>query len=352
VSADKAQELPGSVRGIVPGSFRKEASRIEGVPTDIPILYLFTSGSTGRPTLVPKLQEQIAVEVDFISGLFEAPKRVAGLVPWCHIWGLLTSFFVPFYCGGVCDLRGGISARGVLELVAASALDLVAAVPVYYKAMVKLMAAGLVSVPPDAAKFTSASAPLGPETRAAFYRLSGCNITDIYGSTEAGGIAYRHDDGPWIPEPHVEMRVDADGLLDVRSPSVSLPGEDGFFSTGDLIRKSGDGFVLLGRGDDVVKIGGRRIALGEISTAIETLSGVARAAVLTEQVSGSPRLVAVVESDGEVTASAVKAHVRTRLADHKVPRVVRFLERLPMTPSGKFDRQRIASLLAARKGQS
>jgi acyl-CoA synthetase (AMP-forming)/AMP-acid ligase II len=79
---------------------------------------------------------------------------------------------------------------------------------------------------------------------------------------------------------------------------------------------------------------------------------VARAAVLTEQVSGSPRLVAVVESDGEVTASAVKAHVRTRLADHKVPRVVRFLERLPMTPSGKFDRQRIASLLAARKGQS
>ena len=345
VTAERLSSLPRGIAGVAPDDTCGTPFKIGEVAAGEPILYLFTSGSTGKPTLVPKRQSQIAVEVRFLSALFDTPKRVAGLIPWCHIWGLLSSFFVPLYAGGVCDLRGGISARGVLELVAAGALDLVAAVPVYYQAMVKLMAARLVTVPAGAARFASASAPLSADVRTAFSSLSGCDITDIYGSTEAGGIAYRRDDGPWIPEPHVEIRIDADGLLDVRSPSVSFETSDGFFRTGDLVRKEGRGFVLLGRGDDVVKIGGRRIALGEVKSAIESLKGVQRAAVMTETVTGTLRLVAFVERDGEITASEIKSHVRTRLADHKVPRVVRFLESIPMISSGKLDIQRLQSLL-------
>ena len=353
VPLEKRSKLPDGVTGIVPdgdiADVFREMSEIGD--TDV-VLYLFTSGSTGKPTLVPKRFSELRVEIDFISRLFNRPKRVSGLIPWCHIWGLLSSFFVPLRMGGVCDLRGGISARDVLSLVSSGDVDLVAAVPIYYQAMVRLMTAGGVSVVSSSCRFASSSAPLTPAIRREFRRLTGCGITDIYGSTEAGGIAYRHDDGPWIPEPHVEIRIDDDGMLDVRSPSVSFDTADGFFRTGDLVRREGQGFVLLGRGDDVVKIGGRRIALGEIKTVIESMPGVSKVAVLTETISGAAHLIAVVEADGDgPTASAVKTHVRSRLADHKVPRVVRFVDTLPMMPSGKLDRQRLIADLENKESR-
>lgn len=320
---------------------------IPELPDESPVLFLFTSGSTGRPTLVPKTFRQIEVEVAFIAKLFGEPRRVAGLVPWCHIWGLLSTFFVPLKTGGVCDLQGGISARGVLEHAAKNALDLVAAVPVYYQAMVRLIEEGAVPKLATTCRFASSSAPLSAEIRERFKALTGAGITDIFGSTETGGIAYRHEDGPWKVQPHVAIKIDEDGKLHVRSDSVSFQTEDGFYAIGDLAAPAENGFILLGRQDDVVKIGGRRMALGEITRVVEACPGVFHAAVLTENVAGTLRLVAFVEpKDPTLTGKDVKAFVRSKLADHKVPRTVHIIEALPLMPSGKLDRKKLAALIA------
>jgi acyl-coenzyme A synthetase/AMP-(fatty) acid ligase len=319
--------------------------RIPEVADDAPVLFLFTSGSTGKPTLVPKTFRQIEVEVDFIFGLFDGPLRVAGLIPWCHIWGLLSTFFVPLKHGGVCDLRGGISARGVLEHAASGELDFVAGVPVYYQAMVHLVEEGVVPPFTTSCRFGSSSAPLSLEVRNRFRALTGAGITDIFGSTETGGIAYRREDGPWIVQPHVETRIDEDGKLDVRSDSVSIKDDDGFFTISDVVERTEDGFVLLGRQDDVVKIGGRRIALGEITRVIEMCPDVLRAAVITENVAGTLRLLAYVEPKTDnLTSKDIKAFVRSKLADHKVPRTVRIVAELPLTSSGKLDRRKLKEL--------
>ena len=342
---ERLDAVPPDIDVLIPECGVASPPALPSITPDTVVLYLFTSGSTGRPTLVPKTYAQIAVEVAFLSALFGAPKRVAGLIPWCHIWGVLSSFLLPLKNGGVCDLRGGISARGVLSLISEDALDFVAAVPIYYTAMLKIINAKLVSVSGTSCRFASSSAPLSAGLRAAFEGAVGRGITDIFGSTEAGGIAYRHQDGPWRPEPHVEMRIDGDGMLAVRSPSVSFETADGFYPTGDMVRAVDNGFVLLGRGDDVVKIGGRRIALGEIKRVIESHPDVTRAEVLTNDVQGTKRLVAFVAAAREMSPGAVKRHIRTHLADHKVPRTVRFIEDFPMISSGKLDRQRLSALL-------
>ncbi len=317
---------------------------------DAPVLFLFTSGSTGKPTLVPKTFRQIEVEVDFIYRLFDQPRRVAGLIPWCHIWGLLSTFFVPLKHGGVCDLRGGISARGVLDHAASGELDLVAGVPVYYQAMVRLVEEGAVESFETSCRFASSSAPLSPELRNRFKSLFGAGITDIFGSTETGGIAYRREDGPWTVQPHVEIRIDEDGTLNVRSDSVSIRNDDGFFTISDVVEPTKNGFILLGRQDDVVKIGGRRIALGEIARVIEMCPDVLRAVVMTTSVAGTLRLLAYVEpKTGSLTSKEVKAFVRTMLADHKVPRTVRIVSELPLTSSGKIDRRRLKEIAATSK---
>jgi acyl-coenzyme A synthetase/AMP-(fatty) acid ligase len=338
-----AMELPDGVTSLTPNRATATARPAPEVADDAPLVQLFTSGSTGEPTLVPKTFAQIEVEVRFLASRFDNPRRVAGLVPWCHIFGFLVSFLLPLRLGGLCDLTGGISPRSVLARAGEERLDLVVAVPAIYRVMIRLLESGGLPPIPETCRFVSSGAPLPAETRSRFARLTGCRIVDIYGSTEAGGVAHRDDDGPWIPQPHVEWRIAEGGHLEVRSESVSVgqPGE--YYRIGDLVRPAGGGFELEGRADDVVKIGGRRVSLGEVQQAVEACPGVEGAAVLAVELRGELRLSAVVETGGEaVTGDRVKTFVRGRLADHKVPRVVRVVAQLPRTPAGKVDRREVA----------
>jgi acyl-coenzyme A synthetase/AMP-(fatty) acid ligase len=285
------------------------------------------------------------VEIRFLNNLFDYPGRVATLVPWCHIFGFIVSFLVPINNGGACDLTAGISPKLVLERASAGLLDLVVAVPAVYRVMVQYMENGDMPSPAPTCRFVTSGAPLEADLRNQFTELTGSGITDLYGSTEAGGVAYRHDDGPWIVQPHVQIRVDDHGFLGVRSPSVSFGAADDFYGMGDLVRLEGRGFVLEGRKDDIVKIGGRRTALGEVQGVLESCPSVLHAAVLATRVAGVNRLVAYVEpSDADLDPQFVKAFVREHLADHKVPRVIHIVEEIPRTPAGKVDRQRLLAM--------
>ncbi len=316
-----------------------------GRPARDPIVYLFTSGSTGKPTLVPKSFEHLDVEIRFLRSLFSEPKRVATLVPWCHIFGFIVSFLVPCRLRGVCDLTAGISPKSVLEKAGAGQLDLIVAVPAVYKVMVRYLESGNLPSIPSTCCFATSGAPVSDPLRDRFTELTGCRLTDLYGSTEAGGVAYRHDNGPWIVQPHVEMRISPQGFLEVCSPSVSFGEPDSFYRIGDLVRLEDRGFVLVGRKDDVVKIGGRRVALGEVLEVVEACPSVLNAAVLASEVRGEIRLVAYVERDADNAGlESIKTFVRERVADHKVPQVIKVVEQLPRTPAGKIDRQKLKSM--------
>jgi acyl-CoA synthetase (AMP-forming)/AMP-acid ligase II len=339
--------LPAGVRALHPDDRTAEPGPAPAVADDAPLVLLFTSGSTGEPALVPKGFAHLDVEIRFLASLLDSPERVATLVPWCHILGFIVSFLLPLRLGGVCDLSAGISPRAVLQRAAEGQLDLVVAVPAIYRVMIRLLEAG--GLPPiaSACRFLCSGAPLPPTTRSRFTELSGRPIFDVYGSTEAGGVAFRSDDGPWIAQPHVEWRIAEQGQLEVRSPSVSAvpPGE--YYRIGDLARPADPGFVIEGRADDVVKIGGRRVSLGEVQQVVDGCPGVQGAAVLAKELRGELRLLAWVEPAGDtLDPDQVKTFVRARLADHKVPRVVQVVDALPRTPAGKIDRREIARRLA------
>lgn len=115
-----------------------------------------------------------------------------------------------------------------------------------------------------------------------------------------------------------------------------------WYRTGDLVRMQRDGALeFLGRIDNQVKVRGHRIELGEIEAVIAESEAVRQAAVkMVEFGAGDMRLVAY------VTAGASLLHerdVRARLAE-KLPEFMRpsqivILDRMPMTPNGKIDRQ-------------
>ncbi|MEU6668858.1 Pls/PosA family non-ribosomal peptide synthetase [Streptomyces sp. NPDC046727] len=121
------------------------------------------------------------------------------------------------------------------------------------------------------------------------------------------------------------------------APLPSL-GWERAYRSGDLVRAEPEGLVFLGRADEQIKLGGRRIELGEVDAALQALPGVsgAAAAVRTAR-SGNQLLVGyVVTQDGWDHAAAVEK-LRAELPAALVPLLAPVAE-LPTRTSGKVDR--------------
>ncbi|QHO75455.1 non-ribosomal peptide synthetase [Bradyrhizobium sp. CCBAU 051011] len=121
------------------------------------------------------------------------------------------------------------------------------------------------------------------------------------------------------------------------------------YRTGDLGRYLPDGNIeFLGRNDHQVKIRGFRIELGEIELRLNEHAGVAASVALVRQDrSGDPRLVAYLAARGDDNAAldagefaaALRSHLRARLPEYMVPSAFVRLDALPLTPNGEVDRK-------------
>jgi tyrocidine synthetase-3 len=125
------------------------------------------------------------------------------------------------------------------------------------------------------------------------------------------------------------------------------------YRSGDLGRYLPDGNLeWLGRIDHQVKIRGFRIELGEIEQALLRHAELERAVVMAK---GGPadekRLVAyLVPTTGvEPTATELRNHLKGLLPVYMVPASFVFLDRLPLTPSGKVDRKALDKLDARQQ---
>ncbi|WP_442929035.1 Pls/PosA family non-ribosomal peptide synthetase [Mycobacterium sp. MS1601] len=111
------------------------------------------------------------------------------------------------------------------------------------------------------------------------------------------------------------------------------------YRSGDLVRLEADGLYFQGRADDQVKVGGRRIELGEVDSALVNLPGVSGgAAAVRKTTSGTPLLVGYIASaDPNFDIHAARAALAEALPAALVPRLV-LVDELPTRTSGKVDR--------------
>jgi len=125
------------------------------------------------------------------------------------------------------------------------------------------------------------------------------------------------------------------------------------YKTGDLARYLPTGEIeFLGRIDHQVKIRGYRVELGEIETTLNKQPGVCECVVVArEQSPGQKQLVAYVVPDkgAACDATSLRNQLKQHLPEYMVPAVFMFLEKLPLTPSGKVDRR---SLPAPEQAQT
>lgn len=116
--------------------------------------------------------------------------------------------------------------------------------------------------------------------------------------------------------------------------------------TGDLGRRDADGYLhYVGRDDDVITSAGYRIGPGEIEDCLMTHPAVAMAAAIgvPDPLRTQAVKACIVLADGHAASEDLKRsiqnHVKTRLAAHEYPRIVDFVDDLPMTTTGKIMRR-------------
>ena len=209
--------------------------------------------------------------------------------------------------------------------------------------------------------FISAGAPLPPSTSRRFRERFGKSIHSFYGCSECGGITYDREGGA-VERGTVGSAMDgvtlsmrgarlvvhslatADGYL--HDASNFEPFEHGKFITDDLVEMRNSEVALTGRVSELINIAGKKVNPREVEQIILQIDGVHEAKVYGEPAGARGEVVAAaVVAEPGVTREQVREHCRARLSAHKVPRIVKLIERIPLDERGKVKR---AALIGAQ----
>lgn len=299
-----------------------------------PSLVLETSGSTGQPKLVPHSLIELDREATALSALFPERLRVVSMVPPQHIYGLLFTVILPRKLGlPVIEMRGRTPGAVSSSLAPG---DLVIATPFLWEAV-----ADGGSLPDDVTGASATAAlPAGLWSRLSAAGLS--QMTEIYGSTETGGLGYRRAAvAPFAPLAHIREGLGADGRPALtRSDGTPIAPPD------RLVFGSG-GFRVDGRADGAVQVGGTNVYPERVAEVIAAHPEVVDCAVRLDGAAASARLKALVvprlSADapiGEAETARLVAALRTwcskRLSPPERPARIDLASVLPRTAMGKL----------------
>ncbi|MEX2519126.1 MAG: hypothetical protein WD969_07340 [Paracoccaceae bacterium] len=123
--------------------------------------------------------------------------------------------------------------------------------------------------------------------------------------------------------------------------------KDGWYRSGDIMRRDKDGFFyFVGRADDMFNVGGENVWPGEVEKIIETLDGVHQACVVPapqEIKSLVPHAFVVLRQGAKLGVDEVKAHTLRHGPAHAHPRHVCFIDEIPLAGTNKPDRKALTA---------
>ncbi len=322
-----------------------------------PFVEFFTSGTSGGNKRLPKRLCHLDDEVGVLEGVFGGEigdAWVVSTVSHQHIYGSLFAVLWPLVAGRPFSTRPYLHGSEVVGRLVEQPSVLVSS-PVQLKAMADSEVLAEVS---PAAIFSS-GAPLDERTACAVASVAGVAVSEIFGSTETGGVGWRRrpDGGEvsWRPFPGVAIDRDGEGRLAVTSRFVSVGEVDQVcddgpsrFAMGDLVEIDAEGgFSLKGRADRVVKIGSKRLSLPDMESELARHPWVTEAALVVSRRGLESRVSAAVvlsedgrarlSEDGRGEAGKALAKALSPYFDRVLlPRAWRFVDRLPRTGQGKL----------------
>jgi benzoate-CoA ligase family protein len=339
--------------------------------------WMYSSGSTGRPKGIVHLQhDMLYTHLSYAKHLLKLTKNdVCFSVPKIFFaYGFGNSLTFPFAVGASSVLLPGQpKPEAIFEAIARYRPTVFFGLPTLYTALSKAPEAKTADYS-NLRLCVSAAEILAAEVFNGWKQLSGLEVMEGLGSSEVLHIYLSNTNqakrlgsaGKRVPGYEIGLR-DGDGrevsdgeegILWVRGDSnapcywsrpdktAETMREGGWIYTGDRFVRDADGFHFFrGRADDLVKVSGQWVYPLEVELCMADHPMVRECAVLALE--GADQLTTlkayVVLNDGssgcEETTRALQHYVKSRLLPYKYPRIVVYLHELPITGSGKIDRQ-------------
>ncbi len=303
----------------------------------------FTSGSTGVPKRYPKywggLVHEARIAGERLGLDAERGGRILATVPAQHMYGFVYSVILPAQWGYAIGAERPFYPEDIRRVLAAlPGPAILVTTPVHIRACVQ---DGVQLPPLDF--ILSSTAPLDAALAARTEALYDTRVQEFYGSTETGAIAARrqHEGAPWRTFEGIRVVPVDDGF---RVEAPYLPEPMILADHADVLNERE--FVLHGRNADIVKIAGKRAALGDLNHRLLAIEGVLDGAFfLPDGSSGrEARLAAFVVAPG-CRREDILESLRNHIDPVFLPRPLRLVEALPRNATGKLPRANLLRLL-------
>lgn len=300
---------------------------------------LFTSGSTGAPRKIVKPVKCLDEEASWLAhhwGALLSECRIVASVSHQHLYGLTFCIWLPMALG--LDVTGP-PVRYAEQLAALPPGKPYAFIssPAFLRRLDPVLPA------PDCRLMVSAGGVLPWPDAAAARQWFGRAVTEIYGSTETGVLAWRRREREavgWQPFPGVTFA--RDGAQHWRVRSALIPQPQGIVLDDRLDFDAAGRFQLCGRQERLIKIEDKRISLSEIERRLLALPEVAEAVALPVCRARRSGIGVVLVLASPVQAAALpQLRQQWRRELHKwlepvaIPRFWRIVDTLPCDGQGK-----------------
>lgn len=347
-----------AVRGLIyPGALtvRDHGDR-PAVPADARLIKL-TSGSTGVPKGIVTTEANLIADCENICATMEiAPADLnLGAIPFSHSYGF-SNLVTPLLLQGTpVVFSNDYLPQSVVELANRYRCTVAPLIPMVFAHLTTAAHGTFDTV----RTFISAGAPLPAATSRRFRERFGIDIHTFYGCSECGGITYDRHGGAvergTVGSPLEGVQVTTGGKrLTVRSGSVAagclldahtFTAFAGAFTSDDLAELRDGEIALTGREGDLINTAGKKVNPREVEAVLLQIAGVREARVYGEPAGARGEVVAAaIVATPDVTREQVREFCRTRLSLHKVPRIVKLIDELPVDERGKVKRAALATL--------
>ena len=341
-------------------------------------LLLHTSGTTARPKLIGLSAENLVASARSVARTIEIGPgdRCLNVMPLFHIHGLVGVLLASVVSGASVRTTERFDPFAFASQLRAPDITWTSAVPSAYNTL--LRRANPTASPPGLRFARSSSAPLPAVVAERLERVLSCPVINAYGMTEA---SHQMTSNPVPPGERragtVGRPAGADvavlaadtvattpgvlGEVVVRGPGLMAgylaPAEanasawhDGWFRTGDLGSLDDAGYLTLhGRIKEIINVAGEKVSPYEVEAALREHPGVADVVAFAapDRLRGEQVCVAVVAhaTCDDLTPAALQAFAAERLATFKAPRRIVMTDEIPLGPTGKVQRSRLAALL-------
>src|SRR5512135_237743 len=335
-------------------------------PDDLASL-LYTSGTTGHPRGVMLTHRNILDNArQFARVHYAADDRVLITAPLFHCWGLINGVLGIFAVGGTAIIIRRFRTEPMLDLIESARPTILMSVPT----MVNYMAKSPAIARRDLSSLRvvlSAAAPMPLELIEVLRCDWGVGFAESYGQTETSPVITTTTAGAMRPGScgramgDTQLKV-ADPLGDplpvgtvgelwARGTAIAAgyyhrPDEtarvfrpDGWFRTGDLVRMDEEGYVyIVDRAKDMINVGGEKVYPRDVEEVLHRHPAVADAVVVgvpDPDLGEMVKAYIALKPGHAWTADEVIDYLKPVLALFKVPRLVKFVEAIPRSASGK-----------------